>query len=172
MIPMLETERLQLRAPCAEDAPIYAAFFADGEASRFYGGPLREDQAWRQLAVDLGHWQLRGHGRWAVVRRDTGAMIGGCGLWWASGWPRRELTWWLVPQARGAGYATEASRAAIAYGYDTLRWSLVETHMDDANHAARRLAERLGGKVIAREGFPDGKARDVFGLPHPETAGA
>lgn len=171
MIPTLRTERLVLRAPDAEDFPAYAAFFADGEASHFYGGPLREDQAWRVLALDLGHWQLRGYGRWAIARRDTGAMIGGCGLWWPEGWPRSELTWWLLPSARGTGYATEASRAAIAFGYDTLGWDLVQTHMDDANRGARRLTERLGGTVIARERFPDGKERDVFALPREGAAG-
>lgn len=165
MIPTLQTERLTLRAPGAGDLGAYAAFFADGAASHFYGGPLRTDQAWRVLAMDLGHWQLRGHGRWAVALRDGGAMIGGCGLWWPDGWPRSELTWWLLPSARGRGYATEASRAAIAFGYDALKWDLVQTHMDDANRPARRLVERLGGTVIARETFPDGNTRDVFGLP-------
>lgn len=164
-IPTLTTSRLNLRAPQAEDFPVYRSFFADAEASYFYGGPLRTDQAWRLLAVDFGHWQLRGYGRWAVVERASGQMIGGCGLWWPEGWPRPELTWWLVAQARGKGYATEASRAAIAFGYDTLKWDLVQTHMDDANDAARRLTVRLGGTVIARERFPDGRERDVFGLP-------
>ena len=165
MIPTLDTERLLLRAPCAEDFSSYAAFYADEEASHFYGGPLRADMAWRRLALDLGHWQLRGYGIWALESRAEGAMVGGCGLLWPDGWPRSELTWWLLPAARGKGLATEASRAAIAYAYDVLGWDLVETHMDDRNEAARRLALRLGGKVIAREMFPDGRERDVFALP-------
>ncbi len=167
MIPTLETERLMLRAPRGDDFPVYEGFFTDGEASRFYGGPVRTDIAWRRLASDLGHWQLRGYGLWAVERRSDGAMIGCCGLSWPVGWPRRELTWWLVPQARGHGFATEASGAAIAFGYDTLDWPLVETHVDDENAAARKLALRLGGRVMARETFPDGRERDVFALPNP-----
>ncbi|MDX1575718.1 MAG: GNAT family N-acetyltransferase, partial [Kiloniellales bacterium] len=73
----------------------------------------------------------------------------------------------LLASAQGAGFATEASRAAIAFGYDELGWDLVETHMLDENHAARRLVLRLGGKVIAGEAFPDGRERDVFALPRP-----
>ena len=165
MIPTLETERLVMRAPRGDDFPIYEAFYADGEASHFYGGPLRADRAWRHLAMDLGHWQLRGYGLWALESRAEGRMIGGCGLWWPEGWPRSELTWWLLPAARGSGLATEASRAAIAFAYEVLAWDLVETHMDDRNEAARRLALRLGGEVIARELFPDGRERDVFALP-------
>ena len=165
MIPPLETERLLMRAPRDDDFSVYAAFYADEEASHFYGGPLRADMAWRRLASDLGHWQLRGHGIWALESRADGGMIGGCGLLWPDGWPRSELTWWLSPRARGQGLATEASRAAIAFAYDVLTWDLVETHMDDRNEAARRLVLRLGGEVIAREMFPDGRERDVFALP-------
>ena len=155
MIPTLTTERLTLRAPGEGDFAAYA------RASRFYGGPLRADAAWGRLAQDLGHWALKGHGVWALESRRDGRTIGGCGLCW----PRSELTWWLTPEARGAGYATEASRAAIAFGYDGLGWDLVETHMLDDNAPARRLVVRLGGEAIARETFPDGRARDVFVLP-------
>ncbi len=167
MIPTLETARLLLRAPRKGDFPTYAAFYADEDASHFYGGPLRADMAWRRLAFDLGHWQLRGYGMWALESRADGAMIGGCGLLWPDAWPRSELTWWLIPEARGEGFATEASRAVIAFAYDVLAWDLVETHMDDRNEAARRLVLRLDGKVIARETFPDGGERDVFALPRP-----
>lgn len=168
MIPTIETGRLILRAPEAGDFSIYRDFFADAEASRFYGGPMDASAAWRVLAADLGHWALRGYGRWAVVERLSGGMIGSCGLWWAEGWPRSELTWWIVPEARRKGYAAEASRAAIAFGYRTLGWDVVETHMNDANVAARQLTEKLGGRIVARERFPDGLERNIYALPRGE----
>lgn len=92
-------------------------------------------------------------------------MIGGCGLWWPEGYPRSELTWWIIPSARRNGYATEASKAVIDFAYQKLGWDMVETHMNDENVAARKLAEALGGTVIARETFPDGLTRDIFHLP-------
>lgn len=165
MIPTLTTERLFMRAPSEQDFPAYEAFYADPEMSRFYGGPMRADGAWRRLAMDRGHWSLRGYGMWSIERRSNGQTIGGCGFWWPAGWPRKELTWWLLASAQGAGFATEASRAAIAFGYDELGWDLVETHMTDENQAARRLVVRLGGTVVARERFPDRRERDVFALP-------
>lgn len=166
-IPILKTERLALRGPISEDYPVYRDFFADAEASHFYGGPMEADRAWRVLAADLGHWALRGYGRWSVVEQATGQVIGGCGLWWPGGYPRSELTWWIVPSARRHGYALEASRAAIAFGYESLGWELVETHMNDANLAARKLVEKLGGTKLSREQFPDGLERDIFALPRP-----
>jgi [ribosomal protein S5]-alanine N-acetyltransferase len=163
-IPCLRTERLILRAPAPDDFPVYRDFYSDAEASAFYGGPLTDAQAWRKLAFDLGHWQLRGFGMWSVVDQATGAQIGGCGIVWPEGWPRHELTWWIVPQARRRGYAEEASRAVIDWARDRLGWSCVETHMNDANEAARRLVEKLGGTAIAREFFPDGIERNVYAL--------
>ncbi len=163
--PELMTERLLLRGPAADDFPAYQSFYADAEASAAYGGPFTTGQAWRKLALDIGHWQLRGFGMWSVVVRATNEMIGGCGLFWPEGWPRSELTWWIIPGARRNGFALEASRAAIAFGYDHLGWPVVETHMNDENEAARELARKLGGRVIAREKFPDGLERGVFGLP-------
>jgi len=166
-IPTIETERLILRAPAAGDFPVYRVFYADADASAFYGGPLTPALAWRKLAFDIGHWGLRGFGMWSVVERASGAMVGGCGLVWPEGWPRHELSWWIVPGARRRGFALEASRAAIGWACATLGWDRVETHMKDENDAARQLAVRLGGVVIAREVFPDGIERDVVALPRP-----
>lgn len=163
----LETERFLLRPPQESDFAVYQAFFAEGETSRFYGGPLRRDQAWRVLAGHLGHWLLRGYGMWMILPKDGGEPIGGCGFVWPEGWPRRELTWWLLPEARGTGSAVEVSNAAIRHAYDSFQWPLVETHMDDNNIAARKLVLKLGGQEIAREEFPDGKIRTVYRLPHP-----
>ena len=170
MIPVLETERLTLRAPEAGDMALYAAFYAQSSGAGTYGGPRQAHEAFRQLAADLGHWHLKGHGKWILARRDGGEAIGGCGLIHPDGWPSHELTWWLMPAARGKGYATEASCAAIRFGYDTLGWDPVETHMRDGNTAAHGMAKRLGGTVTRRETFPDGVIRDVYALPHPGDA--
>lgn len=72
----------------------------------------------------------------------------------------------LVDQPAGAaqGIATEVSRAVIWWAY-AHGWDQVETHTKDDNTAARNLVARLGGRIIARETFPDGIERDVFQLP-------
>ncbi len=171
-IPHLKTERLTLRAPAPSDFGLYRDFYADAEGSGNYGGPLRSDQAYQKLCADLGHWHLQGFGKWIMERREDNQAIGGCGIVHPIGWPSHELTWWLMPEHRGHGYAAEASRAVIRFACQTLRWPNVETHMRDENAAARRLAEGLGGKVVRRETFPDGVTRDVFVLPEPEPESA
>ena len=166
--PVLHTGRLTMRQPKIVDLAAYLAFYAlASDIPGKYRSPRPEAEVREILADDIDHWRHKGFGMWLLERRDTGEVVGGCGIAHPDDWPSHELTWWLMPAARGKGYASEASRAAIAFGYDTLGWASVETHMRDENLPARRLAERLGGVVVRRDVFPDGVARDVFVLPHP-----
>ncbi|MGL1921441.1 MAG: GNAT family N-acetyltransferase [Hyphomicrobiales bacterium] len=164
-IPQIETNRLLLRAPSEHDVVAYEEFYGDAEASKFYGGPLSAVEAWNKLAHDIGHWHLRGYGIWTIERKDTAHAIGGCGIYWPQGRTRPELTWWISTPSRRMGFAKEASVAAIRFGYETLEWDLVQTHMKDENLAAKSLVLSLGGKLIAREKFTDGITRNVYGFP-------
>lgn len=169
-IPALATARLDLVAPDTRCEDLYEHFYTDAQASRSYGGPLTRRAAWSRLAADVGTWHLRGFGVWALRRRADGSLIGTCGFWQARGWPR-ELTWWLLPEARGAGLASEASTAVVRHAYAAFGWASVETYMPDANIQARALVVRLGGVKIDRRVFPDGLARDLFRIPRPVEAG-
>lgn len=165
-IPVLTTERLTLRAPVPEDLAAYRAFYAvsDVKVGSYRGG--RSDEEIVAIhAADMAHWRDRGFGVWLLRRQGDATVLGGAGLVLDEGWPSHELTWWLMPEARGRGYASEASRAIIAYAYDTLGWDQVRTFMRDNNIAAHRLAQRLGGQVIDRIEFPDGVTRDLYALP-------
>ncbi len=164
-IPTLKTQRLILRPPCADDYSVYKAFYRDEVASKAYGGPLTDLQSWKKLAADIGHWHIKGFGMWSVEEQQSGLMIGGCGLVWPGGYPRSELTWWVMPFARRKGYALEASTAAIDFAYHDLNWDIVETHMNDENLAAKNLVLKLGGRIIERGSFPDGIDRNIYKLP-------
>jgi [ribosomal protein S5]-alanine N-acetyltransferase len=169
LIPTLETARLKLVPPSAAGESAYQAFYTDAEASHHYGGPLTASQALARLATDQENWQRQGFGVWAVLLKESDAVVGTCGFWQGKGWPR-ELTWWLLPEARGRGLAVEASYAAIGHAYRVFGWPDVQTYMNDNNAVARALALRLGGQFMGRQSFPDGLERDVFHLPPPTAA--
>ncbi|MBT3067160.1 GNAT family N-acetyltransferase [Rhodoferax sp. U11-2br] len=164
MIQTLETPRLRLVPPSQACAKAYELFYTDAEASRMYGGPITAAAAWTRLSSDLGSWYLQGFGVWAMQEKSDGEFLGTCGFWQGRDWPR-ELTWWLLPQYRGHGFAKEASLAAVHHAYEVLGWSAVETYMNDQNTQARALVLSLGGQKARRQGFPDGKERDVFIIP-------
>lgn len=165
-IPALFTPRLELCALSADIFPLYKAFYTDADASRFYGGPITEAAAWSRLSSDLGSWLLQGFGVWAIRRREDQRYLGVCGFWQGLGWPR-ELTWWLSLEARGCGYAVEASKAVLKHAYQVWHWPEVQTYMDDDNLAAQALVKRLGGLAIERKQFVDGLTRQIYHLPLP-----
>ena len=165
-IATLETPRLRLIPLTTGCADAYERFYTDEQASKAYGGPISAAAAWTRLCADLGAWHLLGFGVWAVQRRVEGDVVGTCGFWQGKGWPR-ELTWWLLPQARGLGLAKEASIATVAHAYRVFGWPEVQTYMNDGNVTARRPVLSLGGVRVARQAFPDGLDRDVFRIPMP-----
>jgi ribosomal-protein-alanine N-acetyltransferase len=169
LIPTLSTARLRLVAPSSVCESAYGAFYTDEKASKAYGGSLSQSAALDRLASDFEGWQRQGFGVWAIEVLAHGTVVGVCGFWQGNGWPR-ELTWWLLPQARGQGYALEASRAAVAHAYRVFGWRVVQTYMNDDNKPARALTDRLAGEKTGRQVFPDGLERDVYRIPPPIAA--
>ena len=147
-IPTLETERLRLTALGERHFEAYAAMLADADSTRFIGDgqPLDRMNAWRSMAMLLGHWMLRGYGMWAVERKDDGAFLGRVGLHQPEGWPDLELGWMLRPEHRGLGYASEAGRAALAFAFTQLHAPRAVSLIRAENVASERVARRLGGR--------------------------
>jgi len=144
--PLIETERLRLRDLRATDFAAYAAMCADPEVMKYLGsGPLSAEDAWRQLAMFLGHWSLRGFGMWAVETRE-GEFVGRVGLHFPHGWPDRELGWALAREHWGRGYAFEAAVAARNHAFRDLRWQSLVSYVLPENSRSIRLAERLGAR--------------------------
>jgi RimJ/RimL family protein N-acetyltransferase len=140
----LETERLVLRAFRESDTDAYAEMLADPEVMRFLGKPMSRAEAWRNMAMMLGHWRLRGYGFWAVEEREGGEMVGRVGCWRPEGWPGLEVGWTLRRRFWGRGYATEAARASVEYAFAELKQTRVISLIAPDNAASIRVAERLG----------------------------
>ena len=162
--PVIETERLVLRAPAPEDYPAWESFFLSDRARFVGGGPdLDEGRAWRAFASFFGHWVLRGCGVFAIEDKRTRANVGGIGPWYPTGWPEKELGWTIWdPAFEGTGRMTEAGRAVLAHVFGDLGWTTA------SNTRSVALAERLGASIDAdaRGPHPDDI---VYRHPHPEA---
>ena len=140
----IETARLRLRHWKEGDFDQFARYYADPDDARFVGGQKDPDQAWRHMALQIGHWQLRGFGYWAIEEKETGAFVGSAGLWRSPGWPELELGYWLVKEHQGKGYALEACRRCIEHAREALRATSLVSYIDPRNEPSIRLAKRLG----------------------------
>ncbi|WP_375550563.1 GNAT family N-acetyltransferase [Rhodophyticola porphyridii] len=170
--PVLETERLILRAPRAEDFDAFAPFVMS-ERSRFIGGGADKDRgfAWRVLAVLSGHWHLHGWGTFVAESKASGAPLGSMGPWYPAGWPERELGWTIWdPRAEGTGIAFEAVERVRRHAFGDLGWTTAVSYIDPQNSRSIALAERLGCRLdeTAARPHPDEPGL-VYRHPAPET---
>jgi len=143
-IPVVETERLILRGWRAKDFDTYARFMADPEVTRYLSGVQTRADSWRHLAVTIGHWELRGFGFWAVERKSDGALVGRIGLLYPEGWPGMEVGWTLGREYWGQGYAFEAAKASLDYGFSNFEVPKLISLINPDNKNSQRLAARLG----------------------------
>ncbi len=140
----LETERLILRPPRAEDFDPWAAFHADATTMRYMGGVQPKAHAWRSLMMVAGCWALSGFAMFSVIEKSSGNWVGRLGPWMPEGWPGTEIGWGLLSSACGHGYAVEGATAAIDWAFARLDWSEVIHCIDPENKASQAVATRLG----------------------------
>ena len=170
----LTTERLTLRPPEARDLESTCAFFMSDRAG-YVGGPYSKGGAWRAFAAMLGHWQIHGHGMWAVTETGDDTIIGLVGSWCPGDWPETEIGWLVWEQAEGRGIGFEAARAALGYAFAVLDWDTAVSYVRPDNARSIALAQRLGAWADADAPQPHPESDKpvlVFRHPAPEDADA
>ena len=161
-VPVIETERLVLRSHRLDDFADYLALWTDPEVTRFIGGrPSTREEVWGRLLRNVGHWASLGFGYWVIVEKDTERFIGEVGF---ADFRREiepsldatpEIGWALAPHAHGKGYATEAARAAIAWGDTHFGSRRTACIIAPENEPSIRVAERCGYREFCRTTYKD-----------------
>jgi len=166
--PVLETDRLILRAPGPQDWEPFSDFIASDRAV-YVGGPFKDQlTAWRIFGHFIGHWVLRGYGSFVMERRSDRASLGVAGPWHPKTWPERELGWsiWDTKSA-GHGIAFEAMTRIKRHVFEDLGWSTAVSYIDPRNTRSIALARRLGAVLSADADRPD--ADDLVFRHTPEA---
>jgi RimJ/RimL family protein N-acetyltransferase len=150
---IIETERLILREIDPErDFQSWEESMADENTVRYLGSnPMDRAQAWRSMAMMIGHWSIRGFGFFSIESKLTGEWVGRVGPWFPEGWPAPEVGWVIAPGHLRKGYAFEAARASIDYAFNTLGWSRVIHVIMEGNEASIALAKKLGSSFVRAE---------------------
>ena len=149
--PEIETARLRMRGHRVEDLAVCAEMWADPEVVRHIGGrPFSREEVWARILRYTGHWSLLNYGYWLIEEKATGAFAGELGF---ADFQRElesplvglpELGYAFSSRTNGRGYATEAARAALAWGdahFDPKRTTCI---IHPENLASIRVAEKCG----------------------------
>jgi RimJ/RimL family protein N-acetyltransferase len=145
-IPTIETERLSLRPFREADVSALFELLQDPDVVRYIGDrrvPTLQE-TWRAVAGWLGHWAMRGYGQWAIEERSSGRFIGRAGIINPAEWPGPEVGYVLGREWWGHGYATEAARAAMNWGFEEIGFDELISLIDPDNAASIAVATRLG----------------------------
>jgi RimJ/RimL family protein N-acetyltransferase len=150
-VPVIETERLRLRALGAGDLDSLMAMWNDPAVLTHLGGGSRSrEEIWMRILRYAGCWSVVGYGAWLVEARATGAYIGEVGFRELkrdsepsfAGTP--EIGWAILPAWHGRGVASEAVAAALAWGDAHIDAAETVCIIAPTNAPSLRLAARFG----------------------------
>jgi [ribosomal protein S5]-alanine N-acetyltransferase len=136
----LETERLRMREFCSSDAPAVARWEQSFRAEVFLEFCLQSYREW-------------GMGPWAMLLKESGVIVGNCGFCRIR-YDRSsdkleycgEVNYYVAPQHRGEGLATEALRSVLKFGFDEIRLTRIQGRCAPANVASERVMQNAGLK--------------------------
>lgn len=145
---ILETPRLLLRHLEPADLEDLYALYCDPEITRYIPDSPRSYEETRQQL----EWHMHGHprhpelGLWATIHKSSGAFIGRCGLlpWSIDGQEEVEVAYLIARDYWGQGLGTEAARAVLDYGFNTLDLPRLVCLIDEDNLASKRVAQKIG----------------------------
>jgi RimJ/RimL family protein N-acetyltransferase len=147
-IATLSSGRVCLRQWRDEDRGAFAAMNSDARVMEFFRSPLSRVESDAMVDGIQKHFSERGFGLWAIEVPGVAPFIGFTGLagagFSAHFTPCVEIGWRLAFEHWGQGYATEAARLALGYGFGTLSLSEIVSFTSATNHRSRAVMERLG----------------------------
>ena len=168
--PVLETDRLLLRGPETRDFEPLIAFLTDRHRAAGFGAHDTRHDAWRWVALSIGHWHIHGYGYFTIQDKATGQPAGITGVWNPDGWPEPELGWVVFDGFEGRGIAYEAAARAREWAYapEGLGFTTLTSNIVPGNTRSVALAERLGA-WFEREYTNVSMGRDML-YRHPGPA--
>lgn len=141
---ILETERLHLREMTQNDYSALCKILQDEEVMYAYEHAFSDDEVRQWLDKNLARYKQYGFGLWAVVLKETGEMIGQCGLTMQDCFDGQvlEVGYLFQKDYWHKGYATEAAIACKNYAFDTLHIKEVYSIIRNNNFPSQKVAER------------------------------
>jgi len=164
MIYRVETERLGLREILVSDAETMFELNSDPEVLRYTGDdPFESVEATREFLENYSDYQRNGFGRWIVVLKATGEILGWCGLKRDRETNEVDIGYRFFRKHWNKGYATEAAKACLVFGFEELKLDKIIGRARKENTASLNVFDKLG--MSFKEGFEeDGESWKLYGI--------
>ncbi len=160
--PLLQTERLTLRAMRPEDLSVLQELWCDPVVYKFITGRASlPEETWSAILRHAGQWQVLGYGYWVAIERASGALVGqmGYGDFKRTITPslqgKPELGWALFPAHHNKGYGLESTTAIQAWGDQNLAADFTSCIIAPENLASLKLAGKLGFRLVTATIYND-----------------
>ena len=153
---VFQTPRLILRRFTEADAPLLLQLNSDPEVVKYvHEPPLETEEQALNILVNVIMPQYKNDlGRWAMHTKSDNAFIGWCGLKYRPEYDEVDLGYRMIKTAWGTGYATEAAKKTLEYGFNTLNLKIITGRAHIENIASIKILEKLGMNFIS-EGIVD-----------------
>lgn len=162
----LETERLILREMTPGDYNALYAVLADSDIMQHYPYTFDEGRVQRWIATNQARYREDGFGLWAVCLKETGEMIGDCGLSLQNinGRPRLEIGYHIAKAHQRQGYAREAARACRDWAFAHTTFGVVYSYMQKSNIPSIATAKANGMQLMEEYTDGEGWPTLVYGI--------
>lgn len=161
---IFQTERLLVRHINDGDVDAMQAVYGDAKAMRWVddGQPLDREGCIRWIEVTKQNYAARGYGMSALVLRQSGAVVGFCGIVHPGGQPDAEIKYALLRAHWGKGLATEAVRGMLAYAVERLDLRRVIATTAPENEASQGVLLKVGMSHLETTVNEDGSHTNTF----------
>ena len=167
---IIETERLFLREMMESDFDALYEVLADSDIMEHYPYTFDEARVRNWISRNMERYQKDGFGLWAVVLKETGEMIGDCGITMQNihDYLLPEIGYHIRKDQQCKGYASEAAAACIRYAFEKYDFPAVYSYMKYTNIPSQKTAMKNGMRLIGEYEDPENNYTCVFAIQRTE----
>ena len=167
---LLETERLILRELSDADYESLYSVLADSDIMQHYPYTFDESRVRAWITKNIERYRVFGFGLWAVVLKESGEMIGDCGITMQSinGFIRPEIGYHISKKFQRRGFATEAAKMCRDWAFNNTPFGMLFSYMKKSNVASAAVARAVGMHKIDEYTDSEGDITEVYCISRGE----
>ena len=169
---IIETERLFLREMKESDFDALYEVLADADIMQHYPYAFDESRVRNWIQRNIERYRIFGFGLWAVCLKETGEMIGDCGitLQLIDGQIKPEIGYHIRADKQRNGYAKEAAIAVRDWTFNNTPFQIVYSYMKYTNEPSVKTAISYGCKQVDEYKYDENEITKVFAISKDQWA--